>query len=559
MNMLCKTKITIAAVLALLLFASAGWAATYYVDATNGLDKNNGLSEATAWKTIAKVNASRFVPGDQILFKRGEVWRETLVVPSSGLPGRPITFSVYGVGNMPTITGADPVSGWVPYKGSIFRASGLPIQPNQTFMDSARLTKGTSPDGLNDKEWFWSAGTLYLRNDSGNPDLLKEVIEASQRDYCVLLNYPGEKNFIAIDGLWIEKANTVGVYVGSALDGFTVSSSVIQSCYYDGLKASCAIRQSNGRITANTIAYNGSSGVNITEVADSWIIEGNGSHDNCQVNDDSHDFCAGLRVWGNFTNATNMIIQGNEVYQNGTVSPTVNRGAGIWLDECGGGNTVRYNSVHHNNSNGIYLEATSYATVYYNLVWANNGANAWTCGGIFLKRTASNNTVSNNTIYNNWAGIVVASWGDTNKVTNNAIRNNISVGNVKDLYADLGGDNDGINGSGNVYQRNCFGPERAGSIRWGKADYSSYAPWESAYGTPTYSVRADPQFVNSALGSFELCPSSPCIDTGTDVGLVQDHAGVTVPQGNGVDIGALEFVPGRYVTPPRNLKILSAQ
>jgi len=48
------------------------WSATYYVDATNGNDGYDGLSEVTPWKTIAKVNASKFNPGDQILFKRGE-------------------------------------------------------------------------------------------------------------------------------------------------------------------------------------------------------------------------------------------------------------------------------------------------------------------------------------------------------------------------------------------------------------------------------------------------------------------------------------------------------
>jgi hypothetical protein len=47
-------------------------AATYYVDATNGNNTNNGLSMSSAWKTIAKVNASRFYPGNQILIKRGE-------------------------------------------------------------------------------------------------------------------------------------------------------------------------------------------------------------------------------------------------------------------------------------------------------------------------------------------------------------------------------------------------------------------------------------------------------------------------------------------------------
>jgi len=51
---------------------SEAWSATYYVNAPNGNDKNDGLSEPSPWKTIAKVNASRFYPGDQILFKRGE-------------------------------------------------------------------------------------------------------------------------------------------------------------------------------------------------------------------------------------------------------------------------------------------------------------------------------------------------------------------------------------------------------------------------------------------------------------------------------------------------------
>jgi len=58
------------------LIISGAWSATYYVDATHGKDSNNGPSPSTPWKTIAKVNVSSFKPGDQILFKRGEVWRE---------------------------------------------------------------------------------------------------------------------------------------------------------------------------------------------------------------------------------------------------------------------------------------------------------------------------------------------------------------------------------------------------------------------------------------------------------------------------------------------------
>ena len=89
----------------LLLFSSLCFGATYYVDATNGNNNNNGLSILFPWQNIAKVNNSQFLPGDNILLKRGEIWRETLVVTSSGAPGQSITYGAYGSGNKPEISG----------------------------------------------------------------------------------------------------------------------------------------------------------------------------------------------------------------------------------------------------------------------------------------------------------------------------------------------------------------------------------------------------------------------------------------------------------------------
>lgn len=81
---------------------------TYYVDFTTGDDGDTGLTEALAWKTIAKVNASSFSAGDSILFKRGETWSGTALVPiSSGSVGNLITLADYGTGNKPVITGAN--------------------------------------------------------------------------------------------------------------------------------------------------------------------------------------------------------------------------------------------------------------------------------------------------------------------------------------------------------------------------------------------------------------------------------------------------------------------
>jgi len=84
---------------------------TYYVDATGGADGNTGLSPAQAWQTIAHVNAQAFVAGDSILFKRGETWTGTaLVPPSSGAAGNRITFADYGSGAKPIIDGNDAVN-----------------------------------------------------------------------------------------------------------------------------------------------------------------------------------------------------------------------------------------------------------------------------------------------------------------------------------------------------------------------------------------------------------------------------------------------------------------
>ena len=101
------------------------WAATYYVDATGGSDGNDGLSQATAWKTVAKVNGSTFSPGDQILFRRGGVWNESLVPPSSGTSGNPIIFDAYGTGEAPTLTGYAGLAAanWTLDSGNIWKTS----------------------------------------------------------------------------------------------------------------------------------------------------------------------------------------------------------------------------------------------------------------------------------------------------------------------------------------------------------------------------------------------------------------------------------------------------
>lgn len=79
--------------------------ATYYVDSIQGNDDDAGTSPNRAWKSLAKVNATTFLPGDRILLKSGAVWRGQLWPKGSGAEGRPIMLDMYGGGVKPVIHG----------------------------------------------------------------------------------------------------------------------------------------------------------------------------------------------------------------------------------------------------------------------------------------------------------------------------------------------------------------------------------------------------------------------------------------------------------------------
>jgi hypothetical protein len=85
---------------------SARAATTYYVS-PGGLDTNSGQGEGAAWKTVAKVNATTFSPGDSILFERGGEWRESLKPICSGTAADPIVFGAYGAGAKPRLWGSE--------------------------------------------------------------------------------------------------------------------------------------------------------------------------------------------------------------------------------------------------------------------------------------------------------------------------------------------------------------------------------------------------------------------------------------------------------------------
>lgn len=95
-------RLAVALIMSAAAFAPAG-AATYHLDSKAGNDANDGLTEATAWKTLDKANATTFAPGSQLLLKAGSSWTGQLQPRGAGAKGNPNSIGMYGTGAKPLI------------------------------------------------------------------------------------------------------------------------------------------------------------------------------------------------------------------------------------------------------------------------------------------------------------------------------------------------------------------------------------------------------------------------------------------------------------------------
>jgi hypothetical protein len=80
-----------------LLLAQGARATTFYVSPA-GRDSAAGTSPASAWRSVARVNATRLAPGDAVLFHGGGTFAGLLKPQGSGTSASPIRFGSYGGG-----------------------------------------------------------------------------------------------------------------------------------------------------------------------------------------------------------------------------------------------------------------------------------------------------------------------------------------------------------------------------------------------------------------------------------------------------------------------------
>jgi hypothetical protein len=76
---------------------------TYYVNCSSGSDDNNGTSSTSAWKTIAKVSATKFSAGSTIYLARSCSWDGGMSLNGTGSAAKPIVLDAYGSGAAPMV------------------------------------------------------------------------------------------------------------------------------------------------------------------------------------------------------------------------------------------------------------------------------------------------------------------------------------------------------------------------------------------------------------------------------------------------------------------------
>jgi hypothetical protein len=477
-------------------------AGVYFVDSTAGHDSNDGLTPATAWQTLAKVNATTLAPGNALCFKAGGAWTGQLAPKGSGSATAPIVVDQYGSGAKPRIAaGAGDLDAVLLLNLQYWEVNNLEVTNTQSGPGDYRgiCVRGQDAGTLNH---------VYIRNSFVH-DVTGQVswIGGSTAD-----NQPP---WVTFQTGWDDSKRTGGIVVEvvsqngtkTRFNDILIENNVVQDTSFGGIvfkqfdggygwgvRASASdskftphtnvvvrgnfISQTNTQYGCNAIYLTGSQHV---------TIERNVSKD------------AGTSAIEAY-NADDIRIQYNETF--GTVKKA--GGAdfnGIDTDRATTGAVVQYNYVH-DNGDGILLCQLAFgdSIVRYNLI-INNSRYAIN----LHSDSASTNQTYNNLIFYTGSGsadLINSSGGSTYLATPFTIRNNIFYTTRSAALV--------ASGSGTTYTNNLF---------------SGIAAVGSAAQT------GDPMFVNSAthpngtaagpalsgLAGFQVRSTSPAINNGVTI------------------------------------------
>jgi parallel beta-helix repeat protein len=211
------TKLT--PLLVALALSTTTQATNYYFSSSAGNDSRTAVqaqSPLSPWKTISKLNAtfSSFLPGDSILFNRGEVFNGSISIQKSGTAAQPIVFSSYGNKTLPApqITGLIPLSTWTSIGNGIFECPcpSCGSSVNIVMLNGVSQTLGRYPNSNTANK-----GYLNFESHTGNGTIVDNQLSASP-------NWSGAEMVIR-PNRWVVDRDSITLHSGTSIQYVSAS------------------------------------------------------------------------------------------------------------------------------------------------------------------------------------------------------------------------------------------------------------------------------------------------------------------------------------------------
>lgn len=452
----------------------------YYLDATGGNDANTGTSPANAWRTLENLNAVSILPGDSVLFKRGEIWRGQLL-PKSGNSDARVYYGAFGTGNKPQLRGSDSrnaQSDWQLVSGNIWKCNTTyPIDIGNIIFDneaSVGKKKWVSGDLQQQDDFFYngSLGELYLYSLQ-NPANVHTSIELAIRRFIIDHSNCAYATFENLD-LRYGGAHGFG--------GQNTQFLIIRNCQISFM--------GGGDLMMN--------GTNIR-------------------------YGNGIEFWGN---AIGNLVEQNlifEIYDTGLTNQN-HTNTVVQRDI-----TYRYNIIYNCGMAALEIWNRPTTSVTSNIHFENN--TCYNSGYGWGKQRPD------------YSGAAMAFWNNESQMDSVFIRNNILVNSQRTTYFFENPDgpdskimDHNVLWNPHLTDTICI---IYPIVAYRGMEMTNY---QTGTGFDTHGVYGDPAFVSISGHDFHLTTTSPAIDAGEDLGFTYDFDGNAVPMSNAPDVGALEYM-----------------
>ena len=255
------------------------FAATYYVK-PNGNDNLDGRSDATAWKTIGKVNRYSFATGDDVYFKCGGVWTNaSLYIDWSGNANNRVVVGAYYSSGTIGVSGNKPIfDGTYSFPGDknqglieINRRDYVTIENLRLINSKGHLLTAAYGSNINasnlELDKAYNAGIRYYDIDSGLvngcivTDTGRKRIESPGTDWPASIALVVGTNNVTISENIVYDNQGEGIGMYKVVDNCIIEKNVL----YENVRVAIYICQAAGNVIRNNLVYGQGDGIGIND------------------------------------------------------------------------------------------------------------------------------------------------------------------------------------------------------------------------------------------------------------------------------------------------------